>query len=200
MRRPILAISGLAATVTALVTLKSGPDAGQAASALPGDQPPAVAAGVDPTASAGPVAVAPTPSATGARPSARPSASGSRSPSARPTAARTTPAPKQTNAPRPTTAAPPPATRTVYGSTVSYRYGSLRVQLTVSGTKIVNATATGMPASGESGRKSDAVQGAYSGTSGQVVQRQGAGLDTVSDATYTSDAYRQSLQSALGQL
>ncbi|MGW5669519.1 FMN-binding protein, partial [Micromonospora sp. NPDC003776] len=137
-------------------------------------------------------AAVPAPAATGAKPSAKPSASGSRSAGAKPTGT--------TAAPKTTTAAPKPATRTLYGPTVSYRYGSLRVQITVSGTKIVNATATGMPSSGESGRKSDDVQAAYSGTSGQVVQKQSANLNTVSDATYTSDAYRQSLQNAISQI
>ncbi|NES13971.1 MULTISPECIES: FMN-binding protein [Micromonospora] len=196
MRRALLAITGLAASTTALVVLKGSPGAGQVTQALPGDQPPAVPGGLDPAATGGPSAAAPAPSApsAGVKPSARPSASGSRSTAAKPTA------PKTTAAPKTTTAAPKPATRTLYGPTVSYRYGSLRVQITVSGTKIVNATATGMPSSGESGRKSDDVQAAYSGTSGQVVQKQSANLNTVSDATYTSDAYRQSLQSAISQI
>ncbi|MFR9774896.1 FMN-binding protein [Micromonospora sp. MS34] len=194
MRRALLAITGLAASTTALVVLKGSPGAGQAAQALPGDQPPAVPGGVDPAGAAGPSAAVPAPSAAGTKPSAKPSASGTRSADAKPTATKTTAAPKTT------TAAPKPATRTLYGPTVSYKYGSLRVQITVSGTKIVNATATGMPSSGESGRKSDDVQSAYSGTSGQVVQKQSANLNTVSDATYTSNAYKQSLQSAINQI
>ncbi|SBT45375.1 FMN-binding protein [Micromonospora auratinigra] len=202
MRRALLAITGLAAGTTALVVLKGSPEPGQAAQVLPGDQPPAVPGGVDPAATAAASAAAsgvtPAPSATptgSARPSVEPSAS------ARPGGTRTTAAPRTaTSAPKTTTAAPKPATRTLYGSTVSYKYGSLRVQITVSGTKIVNATATGMPSSGESGRKSDAVQGDYSGTSGQVVQKQSANLNTVSDATYTSNAYKQSLQNALSQI
>lgn len=194
MRRALLAITGLAASTTALVVLKGSPGTGQAAQALSGDQPPAVPGGLDPAAPGGPSAVAPAPSATGVKPSAKPSASGSRSAGTKPTATKTTAAPKTT------TAAPKPATRTLYGPTVSYRYGSLRVQITVSGTKIVNATATGLPTNGESGQKSDAVQSAYSGTSGQVVQKQSANLNTVSDATYTSNAYKQSLQSAISQI
>ncbi|MGW5672269.1 FMN-binding protein, partial [Micromonospora sp. NPDC003776] len=61
MRRALLAITGLAASTTALVVLKATPGTGQAAQALPGDQPPAVPGGLDPSASGGPSAAVPAP-------------------------------------------------------------------------------------------------------------------------------------------
>ncbi|MGC1215521.1 MAG: FMN-binding protein [Micromonospora sp.] len=80
---------------------------------------------------------------------------------------------------------------------VSYKYGSLQVRITLSGTRIVNATGLGMPQDGGSGLRSDMVQNQYSGTSGEVVAKQSANLNTVSGATYTSSAYKQSLQAAI---
>ena len=83
------------------------------------------------------------------------------------------------------------------GPTITYEYGSLSVQITLSGSRIVNATGIGLPQSGQSGQRSDDVQRTYSGTSGEVVQQQSADLNTVSDATATSNAYQQSLQAAI---
>ena len=80
---------------------------------------------------------------------------------------------------------------------VSYEYGSLQVRITLSGTRIVDATGLGMPQDGGSGLRSDMVQKRYSGTSGAVVAKQSANLSTVSGATYTSDAYQRSLQAAI---
>ncbi|NED52410.1 FMN-binding protein, partial [Micromonospora aurantiaca] len=108
------------------------------------------------------------------------------------TRTRTTPA-----APRTTTSAPKVTTRTVTGPSVTYEYGSLQVRITLSGSRIVDATGIGLPLGGQSGQRSDDVQARYSGTSGEVVARQSANLSTVSGATYTSTAYKQSLQAAL---
>ncbi|MFI7427336.1 FMN-binding protein [Micromonospora sp. NPDC049836] len=191
MRRAFLAITGLAAGTTALVALKGAPAATQAAP----DRPVAAA----PVVPGGPAGAGPTPAA-GAT-SAAPGRSVRPSPKATATrgagsggGTRTKPA---TAAPKPTTAAPRPATRTVTGPTVSYRYGSLQVRITLSGSRIVDATALGLPVGGQSGLRSDDVQARYSGTSGEVVATQSADLSTVSGATYTSDAYQQSLQAAI---
>jgi len=85
----------------------------------------------------------------------------------------------------------------VTGPSVTYEYGSLQVRITLSGSRIVDATGIGLPLGGQSGQRSDDVQARYSGTSGEVVARQSANLSTVSGATYTSTAYKQSLQAAL---
>ncbi|MFI7212868.1 FMN-binding protein [Micromonospora maritima] len=195
MRRALLAITGLAAGTTALVVLKGAPGTGQAAQDLP-----VALAPVTPGGSAAPDG--PTPAAPGGvTPSAAPSASAK--PSAKPSAdrkpagggeTRTSSAP---SAPKPTTKAPKPTTRTVTGPTVTYRYGSLRVQITLSGSRIVDATGLDMPVGGQEGQRADDVQARYSGSSGEVVAKQSANLNTVSGATYTSTAYKQSLQAAI---
>ncbi|MEU1844432.1 FMN-binding protein [Micromonospora sediminicola] len=195
MRRALLAITGLAAGTTALVVLKGAPGTGQAAQDLPAALAPAAPGG-------SPAPGGPTPTSPGAvTPSAAPSASAK--PSAKPSAdrkpasrggTRTSSAPA---APRTTTKAPAPTTRTVTGRSVSYEYGSLQVKITLSGSRIVDATAIGMPLGGQSGQRSDDVQARYSGSSGEVVAKQSANLSTVSGATYTSTAYKQSLQSAI---
>ncbi|MET7835289.1 FMN-binding protein [Micromonospora sediminicola] len=195
MRRALLAITGLAAGTTALVVLKGAPGTGQAAQDLPAALAPAAPGGSP--APGGPTPTSPggvTPSAApsaSAKPSAKPSAD--RKPASR-GGTRTSSAPA---APRTTTKAPAPTTRTVTGRSVSYEYGSLQVKITLSGSRIVDATAIGMPLGGQSGQRSDDVQARYSGSSGEVVAKQSANLSTVSGATYTSTAYKQSLQSAI---
>ena len=57
-----------------------------------------------------------------------------------------------------------------------------------------------LPQGGQSDLRSNRVDDAYSGTSGTVVRQQDANLDTVSQATATSNGYRQSLQAALDQV
>ncbi|WBB75155.1 FMN-binding protein [Micromonospora sp. WMMD1128] len=196
MRRALLAITGLAAGTTALVVLKGGPGAGPAtagdvpaalAPATPGGTPAPGGATAAPSVSASP--------GSSTKPSAKPSAtlSAERKPASR-GGTRTSTAPA---APKTTTKAPKPTTRTVTGSSVSYEYGSLQVRITLSGSRIVDATATGMPLGGQSGQRSDDVQARYSGSSGEVVAKQSANLSTVSGATYTSTAYKQSLQAAI---
>ncbi|MDO3686861.1 FMN-binding protein [Micromonospora sp. C28ISP2-4] len=196
MRRALLAITGLAAGTTALVVLKGAPGAGQATPDVPAALAPVVPGGSaapeppSPTGSAPASTPAGTPRAS-AKPTAKPSADRSAA-SRGGTRTRTTPA-----APRTTTSAPKVTTRTVTGPSVTYEYGSLQVRITLSGSRIVDATAIGLPLGGQSGQRSDDVQARYSGTSGEVVARQSANLSTVSGATYTSTAYKQSLQAAL---
>ncbi|MFF4890571.1 FMN-binding protein [Micromonospora chersina] len=191
MRRALLAITGLAASTTALVVLKGAPGTSQAAQDRPVAEAPVVPGG----------SAAPGPTPGGVTPSARPGASvkpsasagASRTPGTRTSA--TTRA--TTAAPRTTTSAPKATTRTVTGPVVSYKYGSLQVRITLSGSRIVDATGLGMPQDGQSGLRSDDVQARYSGSSGEVVAKQSANLSTVSGATYTSTAYKQSLQAAI---
>lgn len=191
MRRALLAITGLAASTTALVVLKGAPGTSQAAQDRPVAEAPVVPGG----------SAAPEPTPGGVTPSARPGASAKPSASA---AASRTPGTRTsattratTAAPRTTTSAPKVTTRTVTGPVVSYKYGSLQVRITLSGSRIVDATGLGMPLDGQSGLRSDDVQARYSGSSGEVVAKQSANLSTVSGATYTSTAYKQSLQAAL---
>ncbi|PWU60090.1 FMN-binding protein [Micromonospora globispora] len=186
MRRAVLAITGLAASTTALVVLKGSPGASHVAQDLPADQA-SVAPGPRLTPGPGDSTTGPA----SVRPSAEPTTS-------RTSGTKTSTTAKATAAPKTTTSAPKTTTtRTVTGPVVSYKYGSLQVRITLSGTRIVDATGLGMPQSGGSAMRSDAVQAQYSGTSGEVVAKQSANLNTVSGATYTSNAYKQSLQAAI---
>lgn len=192
MRRALLAITGLAAGTTALVVLKGSPEAGQVAQELPATRPPVVPSGAAPGRSAAPT---PTSAASsGATATPKPRAAATRTPGSR-----TSTSARPTSAPRTTTAAPPKSTtRKVTGSVVSNEYGNVQVQITLSGTRIVDVVALELPQeTAQSDRRSEEVDGRYSGTAGQVVRKQGADLDTVSGATATSTSYRQSLQAAL---
>ncbi|MFE7870724.1 FMN-binding protein [Micromonospora humida] len=194
MRRALLAITGLAAGTTALVVLKGAPQDRQVAVDLPAGVP------VGTPDRTGPATPGATPQRTTAtpRPTGRPDSTAGRTPAARRTTpggdagTRRTPAAGRTTAPKPTT-------RTVTGPVVSTEFGNVQVRITVAGTRIVDAVALELPQGGQSDLRSDRVDAAYSGTSGDVVRQQGANLDTVSQATATSDGYRRSLQAALDQ-
>ncbi|WP_329012768.1 FMN-binding protein [Micromonospora rifamycinica] len=191
MRRALLAITGLAAGTTALVVLKGAPGTGQATQGLPATTPAGTPARSGP-ATTGPATTDATPQRATAtnRPTGRPGATPSRTRSG--TGTRGTPP-----APRAGSAAPPSTTRRVTGPVISTEYGNVQVRITVSGTRIVDAVAVELPQGGQSDLRSARVDDAYSGTSGAVVRQQSALLDTVSQATATSDGYRRSLQAAL---
>jgi uncharacterized protein with FMN-binding domain len=87
------------------------------------------------------------------------------------------------------------ATRTITGSSVNTRYGPVQVQLTIRGSRITSAAAIEYPTS--NGRDREINSYAVPQLNAEVVAAQSAGIDTVSGATYTSDGYLKSLQSAL---
>ncbi|MET8263658.1 FMN-binding protein [Micromonospora arida] len=190
MRRALLAITGLAASTTALVVFKGSPGTSQVAQNLPTAQP------VNPTPqdvepSADPSGVAPKPSVTADAPtSPKPTKS-----TARPSGTRTT----TKAAPRTTTKAPQSTTRRVTGNGFDNEYGYVQVQIVVSGNRIVEAVALSLPSGGESDIHSGDVRDRYDGRGGEVVQKQNANLNTVSGATETSNSYKQSLRSAIEQ-
>ncbi|WP_320066830.1 FMN-binding protein [Micromonospora sp. RTGN7] len=192
MRRVLLAITGLAAGTTALVVLKGSPQASQVAQNLPAAPSSSAVPSLSATGSS---SAAPT---TGAA-TPRPRATATRAPGSRTSASARPSTARPSSAPRTTTAAPPKSTtRTVTGTVVSNEYGNVQVQIVVSGDRIVRAVALELPQKFvQSERRNEEVEGRYSGTSGQVVQRQSADLDTVSGATATSNSYRQSLQAAI---
>ncbi|OPF79983.1 FMN-binding protein [Streptomyces antioxidans] len=83
--------------------------------------------------------------------------------------------------------------RTVTGDTVQTQYGPVQVSLTVNGGKITAAQAVKTP---DSGPQSDQIaKTAVPKLNQQAVAA--AKVDTVSGATYTSEGYAKSLQSAL---
>ncbi|RLP92197.1 FMN-binding protein [Micromonospora sp. CV4] len=195
MRRAFLAITGLAASTTALVVLKGSPGTTPVAQDVPAAQP------VNPTPQGADPSVAPaTPGGPTPKPSVRAGASSSPKPSrstARPSGNRTTA--KAPTAPRTTTKAPQPTTRRVTGPGVDNEYGYVQVQIVVSGNRIVEAVSLSLPSGGESDIHSGDVRARYNGTGGEVVQKQSANLNTVSGATETSNSYKQSLRGAIEQ-
>ena len=117
------------------------------------------------------------------------------------------PARRRRPRPRRPAAAPPaaPATgsgsgttaaTTVDGPVVDTRYGPVQVELVVAGGKISDVVALQLPTGRRSGQIS---QAAAPILHDEALQAQSAKIDLVSGATYTSDAYTQSLQAAIDQ-
>ncbi|MGW4043717.1 FMN-binding protein [Streptomyces sp. NPDC004721] len=86
-------------------------------------------------------------------------------------------------------------TRAVTGETVQTRWGPVRVRVTLAGGRITDVTALAQP----SGNPRDREISGYAipQLRREALAAQSANIDTVSGATYTSDGYRRSLQSAL---
>ena len=107
------------------------------------------------------------------------------------------PAPAASAAPTAHSGGTPLANGTVAGPVVQTQFGPVQVQVTIANGKITDVTALQLP--------SDRQRSAYiSGIVGPMLQSealtaQSAQIDLISGATYTSDAYAQSLQAALDQ-
>jgi uncharacterized protein with FMN-binding domain len=127
------------------------------------------------------------------------SASGATAPSASPSTAPSTPAtPGATTSPAaPAPAAPAAATKTVTGAAADTRYGPVQVKVTFSGTRITAVDTVQYPT--ESGRDVEINSQALPILQQETLSKQSAQIDTVSGATYTSEGYIQSLQSAIDQ-
>ena len=132
-----------------------------------------------------------------------------------------TPVPPATAPPRPTTStAPPPtrgsttetnpatspptstapatnagAVRTVDGDPYDNRYGTVQVQITLQGRQITNVTPLQMPTDRQ--RSAEISQQAAPLLLQEALQAQSAQIDIIGGASYTSQSYAQSLQSAL---
>ncbi|MET7658075.1 FMN-binding protein [Streptomyces sp. NPDC005349] len=87
--------------------------------------------------------------------------------------------------------------RTLTGETVQTRYGPVQVEITVDGAKITAARAVRTP-SGDR-RSQDIASSSVPTLVQETLDAQSARIDTVSGATYTSEGYMTSLQSALDQ-
>ena len=94
-------------------------------------------------------------------------------------------------------AAAAPATKTVTGTAVDTRYGPVQVKVTFEGTKITAVDAIQYPT--ESGRDQEINSQAIPMLQQEAMSSQSAKIDTISGATYTSEGYIQSLQSAIDQ-
>jgi uncharacterized protein with FMN-binding domain len=88
------------------------------------------------------------------------------------------------------------ADTTVDGPVVDTRFGPVQVEVTISGGRIAEVTALELPSGGRSGRISSYAEPLLQS---EALQAQSASIDGVSGATYTSEAYAQSLQAALDQ-
>jgi uncharacterized protein with FMN-binding domain len=110
----------------------------------------------------------------------------------------TSPSPSQSTT-APTTAAPGASQpRTATGTDVQYRYGDIQVQVTTTGSKIDNVS---IAQEGATDARSYQINSqAVPILESQTMSAQSTQIDGVSGATYTSQAYLQSLQSALDQL
>jgi uncharacterized protein with FMN-binding domain len=94
-----------------------------------------------------------------------------------------------------TTQPAPSSQRTINGDAVPTRYGDVQVAVVLNGGQIVDVKALQLPFDrARSQAISDQVAPMLHD---EVVQAQGAQIDTIGGATYTSDGYAQSLQSAL---
>ena len=86
---------------------------------------------------------------------------------------------------------------TVTGEAVSTRFGNVQVQITVEDGKITASEVAQVP---WNDRKDQEINGrAVPVLNAAAVDAQSADIDMVSGATYTSEAYIQSLQSAIDQ-
>ncbi|MER5397066.1 FMN-binding protein [Streptomyces sp. NPDC002599] len=91
-------------------------------------------------------------------------------------------------------AAPAAQARVVTGAVTNTQYGPVQVRLTLEGKKITKAEAVQAPSGGTSSQKTEL---SVPKLNQEAVAAGNADIDTVSGATYTSEGYKKSLQSAL---
>ena len=87
--------------------------------------------------------------------------------------------------------------RKIAGDIIQTQFGPVQVQITVKGMKIIGATALQTP---QGGRSSMINQQAIPYLVQETLAAQSANIQGVSGATYTSDGWAQSLQSALSKI
>jgi uncharacterized protein with FMN-binding domain len=87
--------------------------------------------------------------------------------------------------------------RTVSGSVATTPYGPMQVRLTLDGQRITKVAVVRRTDDGTESQQIDSF--AIPKLTGETIAAQGARIDAVSGASYTSSGYIQSLQSALDQ-
>jgi uncharacterized protein with FMN-binding domain len=107
------------------------------------------------------------------------------------------PTPTPTNAPTPTPTNPGPTYKDgqYTGQDFPNQFGDTQVKVTISGGRITDVQALQLPYDRQ--RSAEISQYAAPLLHDEVLQAQSAQIDTLSGATYTSDSYAQSVQSAL---
>lgn len=115
------------------------------------------------------------------------------------TASQPSAAPSTSAAPKPaapsTSAAPVITTKTVTGNVANTRYGPVQLAVTFTGKKITRIQVLQYPTG--SSRDQEINSSAIPQLNQQAMSAQSANIDGVSGATYTSQGYQQSLQSAI---
>ncbi|TQJ57641.1 FMN-binding protein [Streptomyces sp. NBC_00080] len=86
-------------------------------------------------------------------------------------------------------------TQSLTGDSVQTRWGPVQVRVTLKGGKLTDVTAVTYPQENPRDQQINAY--AIPQLTREALTAQSADIDTVSGATYTSDGYRRSLQSAL---
>jgi uncharacterized protein with FMN-binding domain len=192
MRRAILALTGVVAGTTLLISVKSAPGASRLPAQVIADQraaAKALAAASAPAVTSPPTPVSTVPG-TGVRPTVKPSAS------AHQTATSTTAPPV---VPKPATTSKPPtvpnAPGPITGDSAFTEFGYVTVAITVANGRITDVTAVEMP--GDESRSRSLSAAAAPELRRRALVAQSSHIDTYSGATWTSDAYRASLQSAI---
>jgi uncharacterized protein with FMN-binding domain len=97
-----------------------------------------------------------------------------------------------------TTTSPSASKKTVTGDSVNTRWGPVQVQVTVSGTRVTAVQAVDYPNS--NGRDQQINARAIPTLVSETLQAQSSNIDSVSGATYTSNGFIASLQSALSKV
>lgn len=95
------------------------------------------------------------------------------------------------------TSAAAPDTTTITGDPISTRYGPVQVEITMSGTSITEVKMLEYPSS--NGKDAEINRRALPTLIQETLDAQSASVDMVSGATFTSNGYLESLQSALDQ-
>lgn len=174
MRRTVVTTAATAAGLVLLLSLKphDAPEAAGAASPQPGPASTGAASpgGSGGTSSGGSSTASPSPSSS-------PSASGSSGSGS--------------------SGSSGAAAKTYTGQEAETQFGPVQVRITVSGKKITKAEAVEYPT--DRPRDQEINSYAVPQLDQEVLAAQGATIDAVSGATYTSEGYLQSLQSALDQ-
>lgn len=112
-----------------------------------------------------------------------------------PAPASSAPAPGSSAGASASATAPAGGGKTVTGDTAQTRWGPVQVRVTVRGGRLTDVTAVVYPQDNPRDQQLSAY--ALPQLRQEALAAQSAQIDTVSGATYTSDGYRQSLQSAL---
>ncbi len=175
MRRTMITIGGTVAGLAALLAFKSHPAADASAAGSPGATPsPTLAVG---PSSAGGAGGAGSAGSAGGAGNAGGAGSATSSSGASASASR--------------------ATRTVTGTVANTQYGPMQVQLVLTGKRITKVNVLQQTDTGQQSSQIDSF--ALPKLTSETLTAQSARIDAVSGASYTSQGYIQSLQSALDQ-